>query len=102
MTAEANSRISSISGSNLNTISGSADSKNGGATRKQTPAAAPTTNTATSKRINHPIKTDEIEVQVADQNSATNPQPLSKVSIFKFVTNCFAFPTLLINLSKLL
>lgn len=102
MTAEANSRISSISGSNLNTISGSADSKNGGVTRKQTPATAPATNTAPSKRNNHPIKTDEIEVQVADQNNATNPQPLSKVSILKIVLHSFSFPTLSAILSNFL
>lgn len=92
MTAESNSRISSISGSNLNTISGSADNKNGGATRKQpqTPAA-PTTQTAPSKRNNptHPIKTDEIEVQLADQNSAANPQPLSKVKYLQKVSYFF-------------
>lgn len=99
MTAEANSRISSISGSNLNTISGSADSKNGGTTRKQTPTAAPpTTNIAPSKRNNHPIKTDEIEVQVADQNSATNPPPLSKVSILKINSHSLPYLVILFKL----
>lgn len=81
MTAEGNSRISSISGSNLNTISGCADNKNGGTTRKQLQTPAATTNTVPSKRNNptNHIKIDEIEVQVAVKNSAANLQSRSKV-----------------------
>ena len=60
MTAETSTTISSISGSNINTISGASKPQN------------------VQKRTIHQFETDKIEVQFSDQTAA-NASNLSKV-----------------------
>lgn len=61
MTTETSTTISSISGSNINTISGASKPQN------------------VQKRTVHQFETDKIEVQDSEQTAAT-PSTLSKVS----------------------
>jgi len=77
MTAETSTNISSISGTNITTISGN-ESKSG-ASKSQLPSTSQSVQKRATSSSGLAKNGDEIEVQVSDQNAAS-PTALNKVS----------------------